>query len=217
MNPASGDFSNRCVTSPALFNRCVVDWFGTWSSKALIQVGREFTLQLDTGYTTYQYSSMSSELVFNINNYDRVSETISLLLDTLKVEEIELQEAVVISLVNMHNIVKQLTIAQAKSTSHRVHYLSPRDFLDFIKKFQAVDAEKREFLEDQQRHIRTGLLKLLETQDQVGLLRSDMVSKEAILKQKDIEANNKLNIMIEKQNEAENKKILSETLTVSLT
>ncbi len=216
MNPASGDFSNRCVTSPALFNRCVVDWFGTWSSKALIQVGREFTLQLDTGYTTYQYSSLSSELVFNINNYDRVSETISLLLDTLKVEEIELQEAVVISLVNMHNIVKQLTIAQAKSTSHRVHYLSPRDFLDFIKKFQAVDAEKREFLEDQQRHIRTGLLKLLETQDQVGLLRSDMVSKEAILKQKDIEANNKLNIMIEKQNEAENKKILSETLTVEL-
>ena len=216
MNPASGDFSNRCVTSPALFNRCVVDWFGTWSAKALIQVGREFTLQLDTGYTTYQYSSLSSESMFNISNHEKVSDTISLLLDTLKVEEIELQEAVVISLVNMHNIVKQLTIVQAKSSSQRVHYLSPRDFLDFIKKFQAVDAEKRDFLEDQQRHIRTGLLKLLETQDQVGILRSDMVSKEAILKQKDIEANHKLNIMIDKQNEAENKKLLSETLTVEL-
>jgi dynein heavy chain 1 len=31
MNPASADFSQRCTASPALFNRCVVDWFGTWS------------------------------------------------------------------------------------------------------------------------------------------------------------------------------------------
>ena len=28
MNPASSDFQNRCTASPALFNRCVVDWFG---------------------------------------------------------------------------------------------------------------------------------------------------------------------------------------------
>jgi hypothetical protein len=33
MNPASGDFDNRAATSPALFNRCVVDWFGDWSRK----------------------------------------------------------------------------------------------------------------------------------------------------------------------------------------
>lgn len=40
MNPAGADFDNRCTTSPALFNRCVVDWFGTWSSVALAQVRR---------------------------------------------------------------------------------------------------------------------------------------------------------------------------------
>lgn len=28
MNPASDDFSNRAATSPALFNRCVIDWHG---------------------------------------------------------------------------------------------------------------------------------------------------------------------------------------------
>lgn len=39
MNPAGADFDNRCTTSPALFNRCVVDWFGTWSPLALAQVG----------------------------------------------------------------------------------------------------------------------------------------------------------------------------------
>ncbi len=38
MNPASPDFHNRSATSPALFNRCVLDWFGDWSDTALFQV-----------------------------------------------------------------------------------------------------------------------------------------------------------------------------------
>ncbi|KNC52645.1 cytoplasmic dynein [Thecamonas trahens ATCC 50062] len=43
MNPAGGGFENRTSTSPALFNRCVLNWFGDWSDKALYQVGLEFT------------------------------------------------------------------------------------------------------------------------------------------------------------------------------
>ena len=53
MNPASSDFSNRCTASPALFNRCVVDWFGTWGGPALAQVAAEFTMQIDTGFTRF--------------------------------------------------------------------------------------------------------------------------------------------------------------------
>ena len=51
MNPASGDFDNRAATSPALFNRCVVDWFGDWSRKALSQVGRQLTIHIDVENT----------------------------------------------------------------------------------------------------------------------------------------------------------------------
>jgi len=47
MNPASPEFHNRSATSPALFNRCVLDWFGEWSPKALFQVGTEFTQSLE--------------------------------------------------------------------------------------------------------------------------------------------------------------------------
>ena len=46
-----------------------------------------------------------------------------------------------------------------------------RDYLDLIRKFVAVEREKRTSLEDQQTHIRTGLNKLLETQSQVTTLR----------------------------------------------
>ena len=43
MNPANPDFSNRTASSPALFNRCVIDWFGDWTDDGLLQVAMEFT------------------------------------------------------------------------------------------------------------------------------------------------------------------------------
>ncbi len=30
INPLSPDFSNTDASSPALYNRCVIDWFGDW-------------------------------------------------------------------------------------------------------------------------------------------------------------------------------------------
>lgn len=46
MNPSNEDFDNRNETAPALYNRCVIDWFGEWSSVALYQVGHAFTTHL---------------------------------------------------------------------------------------------------------------------------------------------------------------------------
>ena len=52
MNPANADFSSRTATSPALFNRCVVDWFGDWDHQALEQVSSELTEQMGELTTT---------------------------------------------------------------------------------------------------------------------------------------------------------------------
>lgn len=49
INPANTDFKNRSATSPALFNRCVIDWFGDWSKEALYQVGEAFTRDIHLG------------------------------------------------------------------------------------------------------------------------------------------------------------------------
>ena len=35
MNPAGEDFTDRGASSPALYNRCVIDWFGDWPDQAL--------------------------------------------------------------------------------------------------------------------------------------------------------------------------------------
>ena len=48
MNPAgSSDFEGRSATSPALFNRCVIDWYGDWPVAALHQAACELIASLD--------------------------------------------------------------------------------------------------------------------------------------------------------------------------
>lgn len=47
MNPPENGLASRAATSPALFNRCVLDWFGDWTEQALFQVALEFTQTLD--------------------------------------------------------------------------------------------------------------------------------------------------------------------------
>jgi dynein heavy chain 1 len=117
MNPAGGDFSGRCTTSPALFNRCVVDWFGTWGLDALTQVGYEFTSHIDTGFTKYTADSASSK-----------TDILTKVAEILKSTEIGLLEAIVASLVSMHDSAKKMTVKVGKITG-RQHYLSPRYFI----------------------------------------------------------------------------------------
>ena len=47
MNPSTEGLKDRASTSPALFNRCVLNWFGDWSTGALYQVGQSFTSKID--------------------------------------------------------------------------------------------------------------------------------------------------------------------------
>jgi len=56
MNPPDGEdgLASRAATSPALFNRCVVDWFGDWAPTTLAQIVerwlRVHDLELDPDY-----------------------------------------------------------------------------------------------------------------------------------------------------------------------
>lgn len=46
MNPTENGLQGKTTTSPALFNRCVVDWFGDWPDAALYNVATQFTAPL---------------------------------------------------------------------------------------------------------------------------------------------------------------------------
>ena len=139
MNPNNPDFSNRTASSPALFNRCVIDWFGEWSQEGLYQVAKEFTHTIDPLETSFNKEVKEDDVKHNI---------------------------VINTIVSVHNTVGELNQRLAKSAK-KFNYITPRDFLDFIKHFTTLYNEKKSLLEDQQFHLHTGLDKLKQTENQV--------------------------------------------------
>ena len=78
-----------------------------------------------------------------------------------------------------------------------------------INHYVRLFAEKRDELEEQQRHLHVGLDKLQDTVSQVEELRKSLALKRAQLQAKDTEANEKLKRMVDDQQEAEQKKTAS--------
>jgi len=195
MNPANDDFDNRSATSPALFNRCVIDWFGEWSSTALYQVGFEFTRNLDL--------NDAPEAKRHDDDDDDVPANTQ-------------REAVVRSLVYVHESVQKAMLQFAKQNSGRATYVTPRHYLDFIKHYSALFKEKREQLEEQQRHLNSGLKKLRETQEEVLKLKGALTVKNTELSRLRTQANAKLEEIMRDKKEAEQKKAASEQIAVEI-
>ncbi|KAK9435031.1 Dynein heavy chain, cytoplasmic [Metarhizium brunneum] len=179
MNPPEEGLSSKAATSPALFNRCVLNWFGDWSDQALFQVGHELTHSIDLDRSTFQ-----------------APDTIPVAYRGLNLPPSH-REAVV-------NSMKKVT------------FLTPRHFLDFVGQYVKLYNEKREDLEEQQRHLNVGLEKLRDTVDKVRDLRVSLAEKKTQLEQKDAEANEKLQRMVADQREAEQRKNTSLEIQAAL-
>uniref|UniRef100_A0A8H7NNY2 Dynein heavy chain AAA module D4 domain-containing protein n=1 Tax=Bionectria ochroleuca TaxID=29856 RepID=A0A8H7NNY2_BIOOC len=190
MNPPEDGLGSKAATSPALFNRCVLNWFGDWSDQALFQVGHELTHSIDLDKASYQ-----------------APDTIPVAYRGLQLPPSH-REAVVNSMVHIHYSLhrynKRLHTQQGKVT-----FLTPRHFLDFVGQYVKLYNEKREDLEEQQRHLNVGLEKLRDTVDKVRDLRVSLAEKKKQLEQKDAEANEKLQKMVADQREAEHRKTIS--------
>jgi dynein heavy chain 1 len=53
MNPTENGLQGKTTTSPALFNRCVVDWFGDWPDGALFNVATQFSEPMELQLRPY--------------------------------------------------------------------------------------------------------------------------------------------------------------------
>ena len=197
MNPPEDGLSSKAATSPALFNRCVLNWFGDWSDQALFQVGSELTQSVDLDRSNFVAP------------------------DSIPVAYRELslpashRDAVINSMVYVHHSVQGFNQRLLKQQSRKT-FLTPRHFLDFVHQCVRLFNEKREDLEEQQRHLNVGLEKLRDTVDKVRDLRTNLAQKKGQLERKDAEANEKLQKMIADQREAEQRKATSLKIQVSL-
>ncbi|KAI9204677.1 dynein heavy chain [Polychytrium aggregatum] len=187
MNPPEGGLASRAATSPALFNRCVLDWFGDWSDQAFYQVGKEFTDTLDLDVGVY-----TPPLNFPIAYRDLPMPP-------------SYRNAVVNAFVFVHQSLYEINLKLSKRQG-RYNYVTPRHYLDFISHYVRLFHEKREDLEEQQRHLNVGLDKLRDTVIKVEELRKSLAVKKAELENKNKLANEKLQKMVADQQEAEQKK-----------
>ena len=67
MNPSQDGLKSRAATSPALFNRCVLNWFGDWSNHAYYEVGKEFTMKIDLEKSDFVVPDHLRELSGSVN------------------------------------------------------------------------------------------------------------------------------------------------------
>lgn len=190
MNPPEDGLSSRAATSPALFNRCVLNWFGDWSDQALFQVASELTQSVDLDRPNFM-----------------APESIPVAYQDLSLPASH-RDTVVNSMVYVHQSIHRFN-KRLERQQGRVTYLTPRHFLDFVAQYVRLFREKREDLEEQQRHLNVGLEKLRDTVDKVRDLRASLAQKKSQLKTKDTEANEKLQGMIADQREAEQRKSTS--------
>ncbi|GAA6009794.1 hypothetical protein JCM11491_000816 [Sporobolomyces phaffii] len=190
MNPPTGGLASRAATSPALFNRCVLDWFGDWSDQAFYQVGLEFTNTLDLDVA--QYSPPSP---FPVAYRQLALPPVH-------------RSAIVNALVHIHQSMYE-TNSKLSRRQGRTNYATPRHYLDFINQYVRLFNEKRDELEEQQRHVNVGLDKLRDTVVQVEQLRKSLAVKRTQLEAKNAEANEKLKRMVADQQDAEQKKVAS--------
>ncbi|KNE70419.1 hypothetical protein AMAG_14553, partial [Allomyces macrogynus ATCC 38327] len=197
MNPPENGLASRAATSPALFNRCVLDWFGDWNDEAFYQVGKEFTDVLDLDITNY-----------------RAPDTMPVAVRDLPLPP-TYRDAVLNAFVHVHQSVHAINNRLAKRQG-KYNYCTPRHYLDFIRHYVRLFNEKREELEEQQRHLNVGLDKLNDTVKQVEDLRASLAVKKHELELKTKQANDKLVKMVAEQQEAERKKVESQKMSRDL-
>ncbi|KAF3061368.1 Dynein heavy chain, cytoplasmic [Daldinia childiae] len=197
MNPPEDGLSSKAATSPALFNRCVLNWFGDWSDQALFQVANELTHSIDLDKPNFLAPDSIPVAYRGLNLPPSHRETI------------------VNSMVYIHYSLQQFN-AKLQKQQGKVTFLTPRHFLDFVAQYVKLYNEKREDLEEQQRHLNVGLDKLRDTVEKVRDLRISLAEKKTQLEAKDAEANEKLQRMVADQREAEQRKNTSLEIQAAL-
>ncbi|XP_037905377.1 dynein heavy chain, cytoplasmic isoform X4 [Hermetia illucens] len=197
MNPSTDGLKDRAATSPALFNRCVLNWFGDWSDSALFQVGKEFTQRVDLEKPNWTTPDFFPAACPNIP------------------AQPSHRDAVINGCVYVHQTLHNANAKLAKRGG-RTMAITPRHYLDFIHHFVKLYSEKRSDLEEQQLHLNVGLNKIAETVEQVEEMQKSLAVKSQELQAKNEAANAKLKQMFKDQQEAEKKKVQSQEIQQQL-
>ncbi|ODV62102.1 dynein heavy chain [Ascoidea rubescens DSM 1968] len=190
INNPNDKSSPQIISSPALFNRCVLNWMGDWSNSTLYQVGSEMVQSVPIDMPDY---TKPTDFYHIVPQY----------VDTFR--DVIIDAAVFIHRSEIKYV-----------TQNRVPQKTPGHFLSLIKNFIEIFLRKEDELQEHQRHINMGLDKLRNTVLEVKDLKENLSEEQSKLKAKEAEAKQMLNKILTDQNQAERKQEASENIQIAL-
>ncbi|KAJ2996813.1 hypothetical protein HDV02_006191 [Globomyces sp. JEL0801] len=195
MNPPNGT-TNTSTTSPALFNRCVLNWMGDWDYQAFYQVANEYTSLIDLDNAEFKCPSTFQPIFESLEH------------------PLSYRDIVLDFFIYCHRTTCDLTETLKKQ--FRIAFITPRQFIDFVALFTKIYQEKRSEVEERQKHLIVGLERLRETFEKVEELKSSLDFKNTELESKSAQANAKLKKMVDDQQQAENSRAASVSMQQAL-
>ncbi|KAG5479644.1 hypothetical protein CUR178_03406 [Leishmania enriettii] len=151
INPSSGELTSRTVASPALVNRCTIDWFGDWDTTTLRQVCQERIRRLSLLPVCHGVFAT----------------------------EADAKEAVVESLCDIHASTQHINEALRVRHANQGTFVTPRHFTDCVSHFVSICEEKQKVSSDALAHLHSGLKKLQLTAQEVEAQRAILQESEA--------------------------------------
>ena len=101
-------------------------------------------------------------------------------------------------------------------SAKKFNFITPRDFLDFIRHFISTFNSKKMELVEQQSHLNRGLDKIIDSEEEVKKLQGSLKVFQEKLVVQEKAASEKLVIMMDEKNKAEKKKDLSKIASKNL-
>ena len=162
-----GNLSQR---SPALFNRCMVDWLGDWNPETLEAVA-ELKIEVSLGHE---------------------------------------KDQIIRSAVRIHDIARKFpSFARAQVD------VTPRHYLEFIEQLNRLALEKGKAIQGGVDRHTEGLRRLRNAGNAADVLKDELREKSERLQEKEVNANQTLERMVEEQRMAEKSKVDAEHLAVA--
>lgn len=187
INPTSAEFSSRAVASPALFNRCTIDWLGDWEYDTLAQIARARIAE--------------KSLLCGRNLQD----------DIFPSEE-SCHEAVLSALCAIH--LKTCEINQTLRARHANSgtFITPRHFTDMGAHFVRLFEMKCNDSDEHMHHLRSGLKKLAETSADIEAQRETLKESEKLIAENSKEAQRMLDRIVAETDTTKKEKDAAEKL-----
>ncbi|CAI4034808.1 hypothetical protein SMKI_11G2590 [Saccharomyces mikatae IFO 1815] len=178
--------SSAMISSPALFNRCIINWMGDWDVNTMCQVASNIMDQIPMEFTDFEMPKVNEQLVFT---------------DSIQT----IRDAVINILINFDGKFHE-------NINIGVYPRSPGFFLDVLHALENLVIARYQDLQANQRFVNVGLEKLNESVLKVNELNKTLLNKNIELTEKEREARSTLDSMLMEQNESERKQEATEEI-----